>query len=408
MNRKGKGILILALAAAFLGMSIHSLAEEIESRKLSIMEVDGGNGFIIKGAGSKLKAVKGMGLAQGNRVETGDITSIYIEADQDKTVRLDENTKVEISKASAKSLKMTLKTGSLFFNVEKPLKADEEMTFDAANTSMSIRGTSGIFTMDPEKLVFYLIEGSVAWDLGDGTTLYIDAGDVVELDRFRKDGITGPSADVIYKLNQVFPFEWTDLDDAGLVAVMENRDKLDLEIIGLDTPEEIVEAMHRVEEILEEKQEVIISYSGDDDDDSDYDDNDNDDNDDNADAEETTIDDDIIDEDEWLTEEESSEETESSIEETEESSEESEPSIEETEESSEETESSSEEAESTTEETKATNPGVNGDYLYDADGEAVWVDYEEDTNGYWSETTWIWNQTWLEENSYTETLVEAP
>ena len=103
MLKKGKKIAVTALAAAFFSISISSLAEEIESRKLSILETSGENVFVVKANDRKIKAAKGMGLGPGNEVSTGKFSKIYIEADKDKVIRLDELTDVEISKASAKS-----------------------------------------------------------------------------------------------------------------------------------------------------------------------------------------------------------------------------------------------------------------------------------------------------------------
>ena len=266
MKIEAKKILVLALAATFLGASISSLAEEVESRKLSIMKVTGENAYIRKGTNRRLKVINGMGLSQGNHVETGDDSTVYIEADGDRFIRLDENSTVQITKASAKSLKLTLGSGNVFFNVDKPLDEDEEMIFEAAHTSMSIRGTSGVFTFNPLKMEFYLIEGSVTWDLGNGNTVDLKAGEAIKMERDFTNMSLGPAAEVIYTLKTTAPFQWTDLDHDGLEAIMENRDKIDLTAIGLDTPEKIQEAFEKVEAYKKEQEAVKVLYDNDDDD----------------------------------------------------------------------------------------------------------------------------------------------
>ena len=272
MKIKIKKLVVLALAATFFGVSISSLAEEIESRKLSILEANGNHTYVKKANGREFKAIKGMGLAQGNVVITGKDSKIYIEADEDKVIRLDEKTIVEISKASAKSLKLKLNSGNLFFNVDKPLGSDEDMTFEAAHTSMSIRGTSGVFSFNPLKMEFFLVEGSVEWDLGDGNIVEIKAGEAIQMERDPSTIPLGPGADAeaIYTFTKKVPFQWTDLDDDGLEAIMENRALLDLTSIGLDTPEEIKQAAEKVEEYRKAQElERINSKSNDDDDDDD-------------------------------------------------------------------------------------------------------------------------------------------
>ena len=270
---KIKKLVVLALAATFFGVSISSLAEEIESRKLSILEANGNYTYVKKANGREFKAIKGMGLAQGNEVITGKDSKIYIEADEDKVIRLDEKTIVEISKASAKSLNLKLHSGNLFFNVDKPLGSDENMTFEAAHTSMSIRGTSGVFSFNPLKMEFFLVEGSVKWDLGDGNIVEIKAGEAIQMERDASTLPLGPGADAeaIYTFTKKVPFQWTDLDDDGLEAIMENRALLDLTSIGLDTPEEIKQAAEKVEEYRKAQElEKMNSKSNDDDDDDFY------------------------------------------------------------------------------------------------------------------------------------------
>ena len=260
MWKKGKKIAVIALAATFLTISISSLAEEIESRKMSIIETSGENAFVVKANNRKLKATKGMNLGQGNKLSTGKFSKIYIETDNDKVLCMEENTDVVISKASPKSLKLTLNNGDLFFNVDSPLAEDEDMTFEAAHTSMSIRGTSGVFSFNPLKMEFYLVEGHVDWNLGDGNTVNLKAGETIQLERDWEGQPMGPGAPVKYILKTKAPFEWTDLNDEGLSMILENRELLDLTAIGLDTEEELQQANTMVEEYLEEQKKLEIEY----------------------------------------------------------------------------------------------------------------------------------------------------
>lgn len=241
-----KKLTVLSLAAVFLAVNIKSLAEVAESRRLSILSVQGEEGFVIKGSQREVKAAGGMPLGQGSQVRTGMKTSMYLEADDDKVIKMDSSTLVEISKASSKKLKISLKSGEIFFNVEKPLAADEEMSFDAAQTSMSIRGTSGILDLDDDGLELFLIEGHVVWDIGN-QIVEAEAGQKVSLKKVSGDALERNGMTSAYELWKTETFGWEDLDAMGLEAVLEQREYLDLSAIGLDSGEKLEDAQERSE-----------------------------------------------------------------------------------------------------------------------------------------------------------------
>ena len=373
MKKERKIIMICTLAAVLSGFTLVSLAEETESRRFSVIQTEGEEAYITRGAGKKLKAVNGMNLSQGNTASTGALSEIYMEADEDKVWKLGEHTSVEVTKVSAKSLKLTLKQGKLFFNIENPLEADEEVTFQAAHSSMSIRGTSGIFWLTPEKLIFYLIDGNVTWDLGTGETIDMTAGQVIELLRDWDGNAPGPGVNALYKLVRLESFSWEELDDSGLAAVMEQKENLDSAWIGLDTEEELAEARERVQRYLETVQVLRQErFSRDSYDDNDYDDN-----------YEAMIDEEDAEEDDL---EDSGEESPVST-----------PS---------DAEEETKATEAETEEPLEKIQGETGDYFYvlGEDGDfypEYWVYYEEGVNGDWYEESgeayWDWDETFITE-----------
>ena len=201
MKIKWKKIAVIAMIIATLGVSISALAEEIESRKLAIIQVEGTEAQIEKPNGGKFKAIKGMSLGQGNKVFTGKDTYVYVTADDDKTFKMDDNTTIAVTKASSKTLNVELQKGELFFNVEKPLGADEELNFRAANTAMSIRGTSGWLRYGTKDMEFFLVEGKVSWKI-DETEVMLNAGDRVVLERDWGGQTPGPGMPLVYKVNR--------------------------------------------------------------------------------------------------------------------------------------------------------------------------------------------------------------
>ncbi|MEG2426882.1 MAG: FecR domain-containing protein [Clostridium sp.] len=254
MKKMGSKLLIGVFMLLFLSIGINTMADEItaESRKLLVLSVKGSDATVTKGGSKELKATEGMPLGQGSKVKTGKKTNVYLEADDDKIIKMDTNSLVEITKATAKKLKITLKTGALFFNVEHPLKDDEELTFDAAQTSMSIRGTSGIFQFTENGIEIFLVEGSVEFQIGN-QTITLKPGQRIKLKKVSEDGEilnqTGMGSG--YEIEEVGTFNWEDLDAFGLAAILEQRDKLNLDFLGLDSAGKIAEAEKRLEELQE-------------------------------------------------------------------------------------------------------------------------------------------------------------
>lgn len=252
-RNKGKKLLVLSLAALLLGVNIKSMADvtEAESRKLSVLSVSGAEAFVTKGAVREVEAAAGMPLGQGSKVRTGYKTSLYMEADSDKTLKLDSSSLAEITRASAKKLKITLKSGEMFFNVDKPLAADEELTFDAAQTSMSIRGTSGVLGFEGDRLSLFLIEGSVDWNIGN-KTVELTAGQRADLMPGSDQTLEDNGMESAYTLEKVGDFTWKDLPPVGLSALLEMGDKVDTSAIGMGTG---AEQAAEVEELLEERRQ---------------------------------------------------------------------------------------------------------------------------------------------------------
>ena len=88
-----------------------------------------------------------MRFQSGDALSTGEDGMASIGLDNDKVITLQPNSRAEFSK-TRKKIEMNLTRGGLFFNVTKPLDADE--TFDIKTSTMvvGIRGTSGYVYVD--------------------------------------------------------------------------------------------------------------------------------------------------------------------------------------------------------------------------------------------------------------------
>ena len=254
MRVKWKKFVVLFLAAALFGTNTISMAEEaVQSRRFSILSISGDEAYVVKGSTKEVKATAGMPLGQGSKVRTGFQTSLYVEADDDKTIKLDSNTQAEITKVSSKSLKITLKSGEIFFNVDKPLGEGEELTFDAAQTSMSIRGTSGVLNYSQNGITFYLIEGEVYWNIGN-QIVSLSAGQKAALLPGSQEQLQANGMTSMYELSEVTAFEWNELSAMALEALMEQMEQIDLSAIDLDNQEAQEQAMTQIQQMKQEKQ----------------------------------------------------------------------------------------------------------------------------------------------------------
>lgn len=90
-----------------------------------------------------IKTYKGMRLRQGDDLYTTNDSKVYIKLDENKNVLLDYNSRINIEKYKDDQLVIRLIEGQFFFDVTSKLKSNEKMQFRIANTTMSIRGTSG-------------------------------------------------------------------------------------------------------------------------------------------------------------------------------------------------------------------------------------------------------------------------
>ena len=254
MRRKQIGAAaVFLIALIFLGVNIAAVADDLvgEARSLSVLSVSGDEAVVMRGANREIKAAAGMPLGQGTKAKTGAGTNMYLQADEDKTIKMGSSTLVEITKASAKKLGITLKSGEIFFNVEQKLEDDEEMIFHAAQTSLSIRGTSGFLIQEPGgETTLFLLEGMVEWSAGE-ETITLEAG---------QTGTYVPARDMRGdSLKNEGDFQWEDLDAFCLETLLNDISGIELEDFGL-TSDQIPEALKRVQELDQEarEQEAIL------------------------------------------------------------------------------------------------------------------------------------------------------
>lgn len=118
------------------------LAKDPIGSRIEVEKVEG-DVSIVKSTGKSVKASVGVKLAASESLRTQAKSYAYIAIDNDKVIKLDELTDVNVKK-SGKKLSVEVNEGSIFFEVKEKLDNSETMNLGAASMAMSIRGTAGV------------------------------------------------------------------------------------------------------------------------------------------------------------------------------------------------------------------------------------------------------------------------
>lgn len=132
------------------------------------------------GAGQAVQPMENLGLYSGYGVDTAVESYAWIDLDQVKLTKLDQNSEVEIRKED-KRLTVEVKSGSLFFHVTEPLADDEAMDIRTSTIAAGIRGTCGwVEVLDEAHMTLCLLEGTVECSAGE-ETITVNAGERAEI-----------------------------------------------------------------------------------------------------------------------------------------------------------------------------------------------------------------------------------
>ena len=128
--------------------------------------------------GNNLSMKTGNRLTSGCTVSTAAGSYAWLNLDDAKALKLDADTEVLITKYKA-NLDVTVNKGSVFFDVSKPLAAEENYHIRSANMVMGIRGTIGYVTRTgKDTAMVAILEGTVHAQVTDEATGVVTEGDV--------------------------------------------------------------------------------------------------------------------------------------------------------------------------------------------------------------------------------------
>ena len=131
------------------------------------------------GDGKDIPVLDNLGLYSGYGVGTRAASRAWIDLDEVKLAKLDQNSEIAIRK-EGKALDIELRSGSLFFNVTEPLADDETMNIRTSTMLVGIRGTCGWVEDNDGLSRVYLLTGRVECSAG-GQTVQVSAGEMAEL-----------------------------------------------------------------------------------------------------------------------------------------------------------------------------------------------------------------------------------
>ena len=177
----GKRATALFLAALLLALAACSGGDGKNGTTAATMHLRRTQGTVAvsNGDGKSLPVLDDLNLYSGYGVGTRSASYAWIDLDEVKLTKLDQNSEISIEK-EGKALDIEIISGSLFFNVTEPLKDDETMNIRTSTMLVGIRGTCGWVSDNGGLSRVYLLEGKVECS-AEGQTVQVNAGEMAEL-----------------------------------------------------------------------------------------------------------------------------------------------------------------------------------------------------------------------------------
>ena len=152
--------ILLTLAMVITLLPVTAFAAKNTATTMRLAKTKG-TVTVTNASGKTVTQTDNMKLYSGFKLKTGAKSYAWISLDDEKAVRLDVNSAVEVQK-QGKSLVLYLSSGNLFFNVKDPLKSDESFMVRTSTMTTGIRGTSGcVRVIGPRVTEIHLLTGEL-------------------------------------------------------------------------------------------------------------------------------------------------------------------------------------------------------------------------------------------------------
>ena len=171
MKKQVSFLLALALLLTSCGSGSGTSAATMHLRRAE------GTVSVSDGEGKNVEPKEDLGLYSGYGVDTQAESYAWIDLDEVKLTKLDQDSQIEIKKED-KHLEIEVLSGAVFFNVTEPLADDETMNIRTSTMMLGIRGTCGWVALSEDKgtLTVGLLEGKVECSNGEDTAT-VSAGE---------------------------------------------------------------------------------------------------------------------------------------------------------------------------------------------------------------------------------------
>ena len=182
MNRKNTSILLFFLVLILL---VPACGSKETAATMHLVRTEGAVS-VNDTDGAPVALIENLGLYSGYGVATQGESYGWIDLDETKLAKMDEDSEVEIVKRD-KLLELCVQSGGLFFNVTEPLAEDETMNIRTSTMLVGIRGTCGwVYVEDDSLMHVYLLRGKVECSVlgGDSNALaseMLTAGQVARM-----------------------------------------------------------------------------------------------------------------------------------------------------------------------------------------------------------------------------------
>ena len=215
MKRQKKVVTWILVGMLVLGMGGVVSADKAVGSTMELSKTEG-EVSVENMNGRGVPTIDNMKLYSGYQLTTEKASYAWITLDDSRVVKEDAVSEVEVRK-SGKDLELLVSSGSIFFDVAKPLDTGENLNIRTSTMTMGIRGTSGVVKVDHKnQTTVTMLEGLVTCYVQDPITgqqksTMLKAGQKATFVTY-EPGKVGDKCDII--ITQV-----TEEDIPGFVAV---------------------------------------------------------------------------------------------------------------------------------------------------------------------------------------------
>lgn len=223
-----KKVLSLALALVTCLGLISCGSGGTKAATMHLRKTEGTVG-VSDGEGKGVEPRENLGLYSGYGVDTSSESYAWIDLDDVKLTKMDQDSEIAITK-EGKKLDIEVKAGSLFFSVTQPLADDETMSIRTSSMVVGIRGTCGWVEVDGNEMTVYIIEGVVTCSISDEDsseekTDSVSGGEMARM-TLTPDAQAGERCRIIkeeFTQKDVPTFVWDELDEV-LITELRTED----------------------------------------------------------------------------------------------------------------------------------------------------------------------------------------